>query len=96
MNVENTHTTELGNGRMPDHPAQAARYAIRVRGHLDPRWSEWLDGLTITCTESFDSILSGTIADQAALHGLLAKIRDLNLTLVSVMCLEAGPPNPGR
>ena len=60
------------------------QYVIRIKGHLDPRWSEWFEGLTVTQTGSGDTILSGPVADQAALHGLLVRIRDLNLTLVSV------------
>ena len=68
-------------------------YAIRVRGHLDPRWSEWFDGLTVTQVEPGETLLSGPIADQAALHGLLAKIRDLNLTLISVTRTDRDPSN---
>ncbi len=67
---------------LPD--IQSELYAITVKGYLDPCWSEWLEGLTMTYTESGETILSGPIADQAALHGLLMKIRDLNLTLIAV------------
>ncbi len=59
-------------------------YAIRIEGHLAARWSEWFEGMTITHTESGETILAGRVADQAALHGLLAKVRDLNLIIVSV------------
>lgn len=59
-------------------------YEIRIEGHLDPRWSDWLDGVAITLLDSDETLLSGTLADQAALHGLLAKIRDMNLKLISV------------
>ena len=59
-------------------------YEIRVKGHLDPRWSEWFDGLQVTNEPNGEALLSGHIADQAALHGVLAKVRDLNLQLVSV------------
>jgi len=68
-------------------------YEIRVKGHLDPRWSEWFQGLAVTRTESGETILSGPVVDQAALHGLLAKIRDLNLTLISVTRAEAEQAN---
>jgi hypothetical protein len=68
-------------------------YEIRVKGHLDPRWSEWFEGLTVTRTASGETILFGSIVDQAALHGLLAKIRDLNLTLISVTRAEAEQAN---
>lgn len=67
----------------PDQPV----YHIRLEGHLAPGWSEWLDGMAITLLESGETLLSGPVADQAALHGLLAKIRDMNLKLVSV-CKE--------
>ena len=57
---------------------------IRVKGHLDGRWSEWFDGLAITNLESGEAVLSGEIVDQAALHGVLSKVRDLNLPLIAV------------
>ena len=59
-------------------------YKIRVKGHLDGRWSDWFDGLEITNLENGEAMLSGDIVDQAALHGVLAKVRDLNLVLVAV------------
>ena len=59
-------------------------YEIRVRGHLDPRWSDWFAGLTLAHLEGNVSLLSGSLPDQAALHGLLERVRDLNLTLISV------------
>lgn len=62
-----------------------AVYTIHVEGHLDPSWSDWLDGVVITPLENGESLISGRVADQSALHGLLAKIRDLNLTLISVI-----------
>ena len=63
-------------------------YRIRVTGHLDPGWAGWFEGLTITHREDGDSVLEGPVADQSALHGLLAKIRDLGLVLVSVNRLD--------
>ena len=60
--------------------------SITVKGHLDQRWSEWFDGLTITHRENGDSVLAGYLADQAALHGVLTKVRDLVLMLVTVEC----------
>ena len=66
-----------------------AVYEIRVRGGLDPQWSEWFDGLTITNLACGVAVLCGDIVDQAALHGTLIKIRNLNLSLISVTNLEA-------
>ena len=59
-------------------------YHIRIKGHLDTRWQDWFDGLTITLTEDGDTFLSGFIVDQAALHGVLKKIRNLGLAIISV------------
>ena len=61
-----------------------AIYQIRIRGYLRPEWSEWFEGMTITHESNSDTILSGSVRDQAALHGLLTRVRDLGLTLVSV------------
>ena len=59
-------------------------YEIRIRGHLDQWWSEWFAGLQLTHLEGDETLLSGSLPDQAALHGLLERIRDLNITLISV------------
>ncbi len=66
----------------------AFRYVIRVQGHLDPAWSEWLEGLKITHEEGGASCLDGPVVDQAALHGLLNKLRDMSLAVLSVQRLE--------
>jgi len=63
---------------------QPSHYEIRIKGHLAPRWAEWFAGLTMTYTASGETVLSGSVEDQAALHGVLAKVRDLNLTLIAV------------
>ncbi len=63
-------------------------YQIRVEGHLDRRWSDWFDGFTITYPSDNETLLQGWVADQAALHGLLMKIRDLGLSLLSVKRVE--------
>jgi hypothetical protein len=59
-------------------------YEIKIKGHLDPHWSDWLAGLKLTYLVEDETLLSGSLPDQAALHGLLERIRDLNLTLLSV------------
>jgi hypothetical protein len=65
------------------------QYAIRVEGHLDAHWSEWLEGMTLTHEECGLTRLEGPIRDQAALYGLLNRLRDLSLTLVTVQRIEA-------
>jgi hypothetical protein len=67
-----------------DDHHEAGLYEIRIKGHLDARWSDWFDGLSFTHASDGTTILHGHVADQAALHGLLAKVRDLGLPLVSV------------
>jgi hypothetical protein len=59
-------------------------YEIRLKGHLDPRWVKWFDGLTITLDKDGDTLLTGPVVDQAALHGLLKKVRDLGMPLISI------------
>ena len=66
-----------------DHD-EPGRYKIRIKGHLDDRWAAWFGGLTLTLEDNGDTLLTGTVVDQAALHGLLRKVRDLGLPLISV------------
>jgi hypothetical protein len=70
----------------------AVNYRIRVKGHLGNNWSDWFEGLDVSI-EDGETILRGELADQAALHGLLIRIRDLNLTLLAVEQIE---PEPGE
>ena len=70
--------------------AEVEDYEIRVRGQLDSHWSAWFEGLTLTPLENGETLIAGPIQDQAALHGILAKIRDLGLQLVSVVCVGCG------
>ena len=63
---------------------EAGRYEIRLKGHLDTRWAAWFDGMTLTHYGDGTTLIHGPVVDQAALHGLLAKVRDVGLPLVSV------------
>jgi hypothetical protein len=64
-------------------------YEIRLEGHLDERWAEWFEGLTITLEDNGDTLLTGPVIDQAALHGFLKKVRDLGTPLISVSPVES-------
>lgn len=68
---------------------------IRVKGRIDERWSEWLDGLTVCHTTGGETVLAGRILDQAALYGLISKLRDLGLSLLSVNCVMQDLPREG-
>ncbi len=68
-------------------------YRITIKGHLDSEWSEWFDGLTITLVDNGETILTGPIVDQTALHGVLIKIRDLGLPLLSLIRVMSDEPN---
>jgi hypothetical protein len=70
-------------------PGRPARYEIRVDGVLDGRWADWFDGLQVS-SDGTQTIISGLLADQPALHGVLAKVRDLGLCLISVRRLDPG------
>lgn len=67
-------------------------YEIRIKGHLDERWDEWFEGLTITLEDNGDTLLAGPVIDQAALHGLIKKVRDLGMPLISVSPVVPGSP----
>ena len=69
-------------------------YEIRVQGHLDQRWSTWFDGLTITYEGDDVTVLRGPLVDEAALHGILIKVRDLTLPLLAVSRGAAQGPDP--
>jgi hypothetical protein len=68
-------------------PSMAEFYVIRIKGRLNPAWVAWFEGLTLTYDADGTTILSGTVVDQAALHGILAKIRDLGIPLLAVSCV---------
>lgn len=73
---------------------QPWRCEIRLKGHLDERWAGWFEGLTITCDDNGETRLTGLVVDQAALYGLLRKVRDLGLPLISVNRLEPDEADP--
>ena len=65
-------------------------YQITVKGHLDNRWADWFEGLTITLEDNGETLLTGPVVDQAALHGVLRKVRDLGMLLISVTRVRLG------
>lgn len=75
------HTTAENRGG-------AGQYEIRIKGHLDDRWADWFEGLTLTREASGETLLTGQVVDQAALHSLLRKVRDLGMPLLSVIQVD--------
>jgi hypothetical protein len=69
-------------------PGQPMIYQIRIKGHLGRQWTDWFEGLTIQLTDNGETLLTGSVVDQAALYGLLKKVRDLGMPLISVMRVE--------
>ena len=74
-----------------EDPYAPGRYAIRIKGHLDDRWTAWFEGLSLTHERDGTTTLSGPIVDQAALYGLLRKVRDLGLPLLAVIQVDPKP-----
>ena len=71
-------------------PNQPAVYQIRIKGHLGPQWRDWFGGLAITLEDNGETLLTGPVMDQAALHGLLRKVRDLGMPLISAVRIKPG------
>ena len=71
-------------------PGQPMVYQIRIKGHLGRQWTDWFGGLTITLEDNGDTLLTGPVVDQAALHGVLRKVRDVAMPLLSVVCIKPG------
>ena len=81
-----------GRTRLDGIRPEAGSYEIRLKGHLDTRWAAWFDGLSLSLETDGTTIIRGPIPDQAALHGLLQRVRDVGLPLVSVNRVEPDPP----
>ncbi len=75
---------------MANNLDQPMVYQIRVKGHLGPRWTDWFGNVTITLEDNGDTLLTGPVVDQAALHGLLKKVRDLGMPLISAIRVKPG------
>ncbi|MFL5589593.1 MAG: hypothetical protein ACJ797_23610 [Ktedonobacteraceae bacterium] len=71
-------------------PGQPPDYQIRIKGHLGRQWTDWFGGLTLTLEDNGETLLTGPVVDQAALHGVLRKVRDLGMPLLSVICVTPG------
>jgi hypothetical protein len=71
-----------------EHHQEPGLYVIRIKGHLDSRWTHWFEGLTITLADNGDTLLAGPVVDQAALHGVLRRVRDLGMPLLSVELVQ--------
>ncbi len=79
----------MSHGLRPEHDSgETMIYQIRLRGHLGPQWTDWFEGFAISLEAEGDTLLTGPIVDQAALYGLLRKVRDLGIPLVSVNGVE--------
>lgn len=76
--MANTHNPTIG----PDQPKI---YQIRIKGRLGPQWTDWFEGMAITPEDNGDTLVTGPVVDQAALHGVIKKVRDLNLPLLSIV-----------
>ncbi|MBW7473927.1 hypothetical protein K0T92_04165 [Paenibacillus oenotherae] len=72
------------------NPSESMVYEIRIKGHLGPEWKDWFEGFAITLEDNGDTLLAGPVADQAALYGLLRRVRDLGMPLLSVIYADPG------
>ena len=76
----------MPNNLNPTHGAgQPMVYQIRIKGHLSPQWTDWFEGMAITPEDNGDTLVTGPVIDQAALHAVLKRVRDVNLPLLSIM-----------
>jgi hypothetical protein len=86
------HSTSSSSARPGADHTDVPQYELRVKGHLGPRWAAWFDGLSLTTEEDGTTVISGPVVDQAALHGLLHKLRDVGIPLVSLIQLPTDAP----
>ena len=94
MLSEEQQDTNISDKLNPKMDQDTSRnYQIKIEGHLGPQWTDWFGGLTITLEDNGNTLLTGPVVDQAALHGLLKKVRDLGMPLVSVIPVESGQTN---
>ncbi len=75
------------------HPTQTTTYQIRIKGHLGHQWKEWFEGLSISLEDNGDTLITGPVIDQAALYGLLKKVRNLGTPLISVIKVKPDQTN---
>ena len=94
MNTDD-RTDEQPNGQPPADHDPRPHYEIRVDGHLGSRWATWFDGMTLTEEDDGSTVISGPVVDQAALHGVLQKLRDLGICLRSLTRLDPTHHHPG-
>ena len=87
----NGHTMDTGmsnKGNAPTDPGRPLVYELRITGHLGREWTDWFEGLAITLDDNGDTLLTGPVVDQAALHGVLMKVRDLGLPLIAIVTID--------
>ena len=92
MTGDNRHRVMSNKVSQETDPGQPVVYQIRIKGHLDRQWTDWFEGLSIALEDNGDTLLTGPVVDQAALHGLLRKVRDLGIPLISVNRVKPDPP----
>jgi hypothetical protein len=90
MTGYNRYKVMPNKGNPKTDPGQPTVYQIRIKGHLSDQWTDWFEGLTITLEENGDTLLIGPVPDQAALFGLLRRVRDLGMQLISINCVDTG------
>ena len=89
--TKHNSTENIKRSHAKTDPGQPIAYQIKIEGHLDVQWTDWFSGLTITLEENGDTLFTGPVVDQAALFGLLKKVRDLGMPLVSLNRVESCP-----